>query len=92
LEFQALYLPVGVESPDPDYSSRRSFESWIALLKRGIVGSFHHMSEEHIDRYISEFAFRWDNRKATDGERMVRTVEGIGGKRLVYKDTINKAG
>lgn len=64
-------------------------ESWISLLKRGIVGSFHHVSEEHLDRYINEFAFRWDNRKATDSERMVRTVEGVEGKRLVYKETIN---
>jgi hypothetical protein len=34
-------------------------ESWIALLKRGIMGSFHHVSEEQLDRYANEFAFRW---------------------------------
>jgi len=65
-------------------------ESWIALLKRGIMGSFHHVSEEHLDRYANEFAFRWDKRKATDNERMMRTVEGIEGKRLVYKETVNQ--
>lgn len=67
-------------------------ESWIALLKRGVVGTFHHVSEEHLDRYVNEFAFRWDYRKASDGERMVKAVEGIEGKRLIYKETIKKAG
>lgn len=64
-------------------------ESWIALLKRGIVGTFHHVSEEHLDRYIDEFAFRWDNRSMSDGQRMIEAVKGIEGKRLVYKDTVN---
>ena len=64
-------------------------ESWIALLKRGIMGSFHHVSEEHLDRYANEFAFIWDYRNVSDGERMVKAVEGIEGKRLVYKETIN---
>jgi transposase-like protein len=63
-------------------------ESWISLLKRGIVGAFHHVSEEHLDRYINEFAFRWDNRKIADGERMVEAVVGAEGKRLVYKKMI----
>ncbi len=39
-------------------------ESWIALLKRGIVGTFHHVSEKHLDRYVNEFGFRWNHRKS----------------------------
>lgn len=65
-------------------------ESWISLLKRGIMGSFHHVSEEHLDRYANEFAFRWDNRKITDGERAVKALQKIGGKRLMYKDPTKK--
>jgi len=65
-------------------------ESWIALLKRGIMGSFHHVSEEHLDRYANGFAFRWGHRKASDGQRMVKAIEGAEGKRLVYEETINK--
>lgn len=60
-------------------------ESWIALLKRGVVGTFHHVSEKHLDRYVNEFAFRWDNRKTSDGERFVNMLNGIEGKRLYYK-------
>ncbi|MBE3139115.1 MAG: transposase, partial [Thermoplasmata archaeon] len=62
----------------------------IALLKRGIMGSFHHVSEEHLDRYANEFAFRWNNRKITDGERAVTAIRGIEGKRLYYRDPIRK--
>lgn len=60
-------------------------ESWIALLKRGIVGTFHHVSEEHLNRYVDEFSFRWDNRKKTDSERFVEAIKGTEGKRLYYK-------
>jgi hypothetical protein len=65
-------------------------ESWIALLKRGIMGSFHHVSEEHLDRYANEFAFRWDRRGISDGERAVEAIRGIEGKRLMYKETVNQ--
>ena len=61
-------------------------ESWTALLKRGIVGTFHHVSEKHLDRYVGEFAFRWDNRKVDDGQRTINALKGIEGKRLYYKD------
>ena len=64
-------------------------ESWIALLKRGIMGSFHHVSEEHLDRYANEFSFRWNNRKITDGERAVVAIKGIEGKRLYYRKPKN---
>ena len=63
-------------------------ESFIALLKRGVVGTFHHVSEQHLDRYVNEFAFRWDNRKAEDGERAVKTIIQSKGKRLYYQTPI----
>jgi transposase-like protein len=65
-------------------------ESWIALLKRGIIGTFHHVSKEHLDHYINEFFFRWNNRKVSDGERTVLAVKGIEGKRLYYENPIKK--
>ena len=42
-------------------------EGFFSLLKRGINGTFHHVSRGHLDRYCDEFAFRYENRKATDG-------------------------
>ena len=57
-------------------------------MKRGVFGAFHHISVEHLQRYSDEFAFRWNHRKLTDGERMVAAVEAIEGKRLTYRDAV----
>lgn len=62
-----------------------SAESYFALLKRGVHGTFHHISKKHLSRYCDEFSFRWSNRKKTDGERTEMAVSGIEGKRLPYK-------
>ncbi len=60
-------------------------ESYFALLKRGVHGTFHHVSKKHLRRYCDEFSFRWGERKVTDGERTVAAIKGIEGKRLMYK-------
>ena len=60
-------------------------ESSFALLKRGIVGAFHHVSKEHLHRYTAEFDFRWNHRKTTDGERTDQAIRQTVGKRLSYK-------
>ena len=60
-------------------------ESFFALLKRGVHGTFHHISKTHLHRYCDEFSFRWDERKVTDGERTVAAIKGAEGKRLIYK-------
>jgi hypothetical protein len=60
-------------------------ESFFALLKRGHYGIFHWFSRKHTHRYCDEFAFRWDRRKISDGERMVAAIKGAEGKRLMYK-------
>ena len=64
-------------------------ESFFALLKRGHYGIFHSLSKQHLQRYCEEFAFRWNHRKVTDGERMVAAIEGAEGKRLMYRKSIN---
>lgn len=59
-------------------------ESFFALFKRGVHGTFHHVSKHHLHRYCDEFGFRWDHRKATDGDRTVEAIRGAIGKRLLY--------
>ena len=59
-------------------------ESFFALLKRGVYGSFHHVSKEHLARYCNEFAFRWGYRDVTDGERTEAAIRNAEGKRLRY--------
>ena len=60
-------------------------ESYHALLKRGLIGTYHHVSEKHLPRYLREFEYRWNSRKATDGERTVGAIQGAQGKRLMYR-------
>lgn len=50
------------------------------------------MSEQHLDRYVDEFAFRYNNREITDAERTAKALKKISGKRLKYKDTKEKTG
>src|SRR4051812_3748517 len=64
-----------------------SVEGFFAILKRGIFGTFHHISEAHLGRYLNEFDFRYNHRIKlgfTDGERAALAVKGIAGKRLTY--------
>lgn len=60
-------------------------ESYFALLKRGVHGTFHHVSKKHMHRYCDEFSFRWSNRKTTDGQRASAAIKQAEGKRLTYK-------
>ena len=59
-------------------------ESFFALLKRAHYGIYHQMSTQHLHRYVEERRFPWDNRKVSDGERMVAAIKGSEGKRLMY--------
>ncbi len=63
-------------------------ESSFALLKRGLYGTFHHVGEAHLQRYACEFDFRWNQRKVTDAERAGALLGQIGGKRLMYRDSV----
>lgn len=60
-------------------------KGYFSLLKRGLVGTFHHVSEEHLQRYCNEFDFRYNARKVTDSERTETALKGIAGKRLMYR-------
>jgi transposase-like protein len=61
-----------------------SVESYFALLKRGVYGTFHNVSEAHLHRYLSEFNFRYNTRKISDTERADELLRGAKGKRLLY--------
>jgi transposase-like protein len=65
-------------------------EGYFAILKRGIIGTYHHVSEAHLKRYLAEFDFRYNERSSLgvdDGERATRALQGIVGKRLTYRRT-----
>jgi transposase-like protein len=60
-------------------------ESFFGLLKRGLVGTYHHVSEQHLQKYCTEFDFRFSHRTATDAQRADAALKGIEGKRLTYR-------
>lgn len=60
-------------------------ESSFSLLKRGLVGTFHKVGEQHLQRYATEFDFRWNHRKTTDDERAEALLGQVHGKRLTYR-------
>ncbi|HEX4302093.1 MAG TPA: IS1595 family transposase [Rhizomicrobium sp.] len=65
-------------------------EGYFATLKRGIVGTYHHVSEAHLSRYLAEFDFRHSERSAlgvNDAARATKALQGIVGKRLTYRRT-----
>jgi transposase-like protein len=62
-------------------------ENYFSILKRGIYGVYHHVSEAHLHRYLAEFDFRYSNRSklgVEDAERAALALRGIEGKRLTY--------
>lgn len=73
-------------------------EGYFAIFKRGIVGTFHHVSPQHLQRYATEFDFRYNHRETrvkvdgrwakagfSDAERTTELLKGISNKRLTYR-------
>lgn len=60
-------------------------EGFFGILKRGINGIYHHVSKEHLHRYLAEFDFRYNHRKIDDNDRTIKAIAGFEGKRLTYK-------
>jgi transposase-like protein len=60
-------------------------ESFFAILKRGVYGSFHSISEAHLHRYLAEFDFRYSTRKMSDVERAELLIKSAKGQRLMYR-------
>ena len=61
-------------------------ESLWAMLKRGIYGTYHHVSEKHAGRYATEFAGRHNNRPNDTIDQVRSVIRGMDGKRLRYQD------
>lgn len=70
-----------------DNAYTNTVEGFFSILKRGINGVYHHVSKEHLHRYLAEFDFRYNNRKIDDHERTVKAISGFEGKRLKYADS-----
>lgn len=69
-------------------------EGYFSIFKRGLVGTYQHMSEHHLHRYLAEFDFRMNNRErlgVNDARRMEIALKGATGKRLTYRTPDHQA-
>lgn len=66
-------------------------ENFFSILKRGVIGTYHHWSEAHMHRYLVEFDFRYSTRNMTDAERTAEALKGARGKRLTYRQPASLA-
>jgi transposase-like protein len=64
--------------------STNQAEGFFSQLKRSLDGTHHHVSREHLHRYLAEFDYRFGTRKMSDGERMADLMQRVAGKRLTY--------
>ena len=72
------------------YVHTNTIEGFYSIFKRGMKGVYQHCSEKHLHRYLAEFDFRYNNRiglGVNDSARTRRAVQGIVGKRLMYRDS-----
>ena len=88
------YLSDSVRHKDGEYvkgdAHTNTVEGYFAILKRGIIGTYHHVSEQHLARYLAEFSFRYSNRErlgVNDTQRASLVLKGAKGKRLTYERT-----
>ena len=70
-------------------ASTNGLESFWSQLKRGYHGTFHYLSAKHLDRYVSEFAGRHNNREADTLDMMGALAASMAGKRLRWKDLVD---
>ena len=64
------------------FKHSNTVENFFSIFKRGIIGTYHHMSEAHFGRYCREFDMRYNSRDMNDAERAAEIVKGFVGRRL----------
>jgi transposase-like protein len=73
-----------------DGQTTNAVENFFGNFKRGMKGTYRFCNEKHLQRYLTEFEFRHNNRSGlgvNDGERTALAMKGIEGKRLTYRPT-----
>ena len=71
-----------------DQAHTNGIESFWSMLKRGYVGTYHHMSPKHLGRYVAEFAGRFNDRPLDTLDQMGAVARGLVGGRLRYRELV----
>lgn len=64
-------------------------ENYFSILKRGIIGVFHHVSAQHLPKYLAEFDCRYNQRMVSDHERFNNILANVVGRRLRYREKLS---
>jgi transposase-like protein len=83
-------LHAGREYVNKDGYTTNNVENFFGIFKKGMVGVYHSCGEQHLQRYLDEFSFRYSNRSGlgiNDAARGELALKGIVGKRLTYQRT-----
>ena len=78
-----------VSKTDPTVHTN-TIEGFFSIFKRGMKGVYQHCGHNHLNRYLAEFDFRYNNRAAlgvNDADRAENLLRGVVGKRLTYETT-----
>jgi len=65
-----------------------SIENFWSLLKRTIKGTYVSVEPFHLDKYVNEQTFRFNNRSGNEGTRFLTALDAVSGRRLTYSDLI----
>ena len=87
-EFKHNYVQHSAGTYVIERTHTNGIESFWSVLKRAYVGTYHHMSPKHLDRYVSEFSGRHNLRALNTIEQMEAVADGMVGKRLRYQDLV----
>lgn len=74
------------ELRDKNWTSTQTVENAFSLFKRGIVGNYHQLSREHLDRYLGEFCWRYNRRRMQPWLFEMTLTNLVNKKPLPYKD------
>lgn len=81
-------IHTGREYVNKDGYTTNNVENFFGIFKKGMTGVYHFCGEQHLQRYLNEFSFRYTHRSGvgiTDGERAALAIKGAEGKRLTYR-------
>lgn len=82
--FKHQFINHGAGEYSKDGVHTNSIEGFWSLLKRGVIGIYHSMSDKHLQKYIDEFVFRYNTRGMSENFRFDRMLNNIN-SHLTYK-------
>ena len=91
VELRNDYNHISIKHTVGDYRTKgdehtNNIEGYWSILKRGIIGTFHFVSPQHLQRYCDEFAHRYNTRTTTTQEKFLAAIKNAHGNRLKYRE------